>query len=373
MRKSLVIASLLITAMVTSVKVEGFDMGQSLMEIGKDAAQGYLSPAVTVFGTGMNAGWYNSSKSLTMFKLPIGISVFSMSEAFANIDEDMQTFTFNGKLPTAPIMDPVVANANLPGISTWQQLVDANPSLPKEIPFSADGVPTVFGSDEPRKLTVAELFAADPAAATLLFTTIGLPNDTVSLPFVGMDYTGLSPSLPAVTAFTIGVKAIPVIDNMQLGVRWFPEMKLGDVGKIGQFGFKIQHEFTRFVPVVKDLPFLHTSAYWAMNSLNIDAGSASLEQSNWVIMANASADAKFFIGLGAFIGLGFESSSMTLDVDMTEAGLDNYSLTIDGDNGFRFQTGLRLSLLNFDIYADANFGAVTSYNTGITLIGLNGL
>lgn len=386
MKKVLTLTIALFTAL--TVSAASFDMGQSLMEIGEDAAQGYLSPAVTVFGTGMNAGWYNSSKSLTMFKLPVGISVLTINEAFVNIDKDMQEFDFKGKLPAGPIMDPIVeANPTLTalGITTWQQLVDYSATLGVELPttiaFNAKGVPTVFGSDEPKEFTVGELFADDPSAA-YLFTPSATPGsgvlasqsgELVELPFVGANLDGLAPSMPAITMVTLGVKKIPVIDNFQLGLRYFPTQKLGSFGEIGQFGLKIQHEFTRFVPVVKDLPFLHTSAYWAMNGLDIKAGPATISQSNWVAMVNASADVKFLLGLGAFIGLGVESSNLTLDMDMSELDLPDYSLTIDGSNGFRFQVGARLSLLVFDVFADANYGAVTSYNVGICVIGLNGL
>ncbi len=82
------------------------DFGTVLGNIGKDAAKDYMAPGVTWFGAGMNAGWYNSSKSLSMFKLPVGISVLSINEPFVVIDEDMRNFDFNGKIPAKMIMDP---------------------------------------------------------------------------------------------------------------------------------------------------------------------------------------------------------------------------------------------------------------------------
>jgi hypothetical protein len=266
----------------------------------------------------------------------------------------------------------------LPSGVTYADLVTANPSLPKTVHFEKSGVPTIFGPSEAESTSIGELFSelntTNPALYAVLIAALG-PNarDKIPLPFIGLDVPDMMPS-PAlqVTALTLGIKKIPVIDNVQLGIRYMPSIDAGDFS-LSWWGIKLQHEFTRFVPVVKNLPFLHTSAYWAMNSISMDLGPASIDQGNWVAMVNASADVKFLIGLGAFIGLGYESSSLDMSVDMSKADLPSYSLSIDGSNGFRFQPGVRISLLNFDIYGAMNLGSVTTYEAGITLIGLNGL
>jgi hypothetical protein len=374
--------------------------GSTLMEIGKDAVEGYMGPGVTWFGTSMNSGWYNSSKSLSFFKLPIGISVVSLGFPFVNITEEMQTFDFDGDIPVAPIMDPFVESANLPGINTWDELVTSinqtlttlgQPTMnfPKAIPFKAEGVPTIFGPDSTKKIQVSELFAdfkaQNPLAYALMFDGAGtgvpgytaplepVVNRDVELPFAGIDYTGIAPSFPTSTALTLGIKKIPVVDNIQLGLRWFPTLDFGELGSIGQLGLKLQHEITPHIPMLSSLPLIHTSAYWAMNSLTIEAGPSTLKQSNWVLMLNGSVDFKFLVGAGVFTGLGWESSNLTLDVDMSELDMEDISVEIPGENGFRFQLGVRFSLLVFDLWADANFGSVTSYNLGVTVLGLNGL
>jgi hypothetical protein len=380
----LVAAVLAMAAALSSPVAAATDFGDVMMQIGQDAAKGYMGPGVTWFGAGMNSGWYNSSKSLSMFKLPVGISLATINFPFVVIDENMRTFDFSGKLPAKLIMDPIAQSV---GVADWNTMADnINAALPaadrmdlKSIPFEAKDCPTIFGADTQKTVTLAEFFSKMPAPMyNALFNATTGPlysqrNNPVKLPFKGFDWSGTKPSIMSATAFTIGVKSIPVIGNLQLGLRYLPSMKIGDFGKVGQFGLKIQHEVTQYIPVVKDLPFLHASAYWAMNNLDIKAGPSSLSQSNWVIMANASADAKFLLGLGGFVGLGYESSNLNLKVDMTDAGLQNFSLDIPGDNGFRFQVGGRLSLAMFDIFADANFGSVTVYNLGITVIGLNGL
>ncbi len=198
-------------------------------------------------------------------------------------------------------------------------------------------------------------------------------GDTVKLPFKGIDFKGTAPSIPSLTVLNLGIKKIPIIDNIQLGLRMIPEQKIGDFGKVSQLGIKVQHEITRYIPFMSKIPFIHSSAYWAMNNLDIKIGPATIAQHNWVAMVNASADAKFLLGLGVFAGLGMENSNMNLKVDMSKQDLPSFEIDIPGKNGFRAQVGARLSLLIFDIYADANYGAITTYNVGITVLGLNGL
>lgn len=379
-----VVLGILLVALVpvafaqTDSSDDGF--GSTLGDIGQDAAKGYLGPIATFLGTSMNSGWYNSSKSLGMFGLPVGISVGSISEGFLNVDDNMRFFTFSGNIPLAAIVDPM--------LPAGQKMADlkalpGNDSLQLAVPFSIDSVPTVFGPDSGRQVTIGELFAsANDTTRNRLLKSPGFgiaapldSNDVVELPFAGIDFKGLMPTIPNATMFTLGVKKIPVVDNIQLGLRFLPEIELGDFGKVSQFGVKVQHELTHLLPIASSLPFFHTSAYWAMNNLTIAAGPATLKQSNWIAMVNASVDAKLpVVSAGAFIGVGIESSNLALDVAMdSTSGLPNFSMDIPGDNKFRFQVGPRFALGIFDIWADANFGSVTSYNAGITLIGLNGL
>jgi hypothetical protein len=359
-----------------TVSAHAVDFTQVLGDLGKDAAQGYISPFVTWMGTGMNSGWYNSSKSLEMFGLPVGISVAQLGFPMIKVNDDMREFAFSGSLPVAPL---------IPHYDTLKAAAQsAGTPLPDYLSFAAN-VPTIFGSSKAAKITYADFFApADAATKAYLFNDIdpitpGLqsvidPNDSLTLPFAGIDFEGIAPSIPTITAFTVGVKSIPVIDNIQLGIRYFPTLEMDNFGEINMFGLKLQNEFTKFIPVLGKMPFLHTSAYWAMNNLSIKGGPTEITQGNWTAMLNVSADAKFFIGAGAFMGLGFQHSNLGLKVDMTPYGLQDFELDITGDNAFCFQLGGRLSIAWMDVWADMNLtGGTTVYNIGVTVIGLNKL
>ncbi|MFH1759509.1 MAG: DUF6588 family protein, partial [bacterium] len=405
--KTIAVIFAMLLPLSTSAADENF--GETMQKIGEDAIQGYFGPFVTLMGTGMNSGWYNSSKSYKLFGLPVGLSVATITIPLVSIDDDFRYFDFSGELPMAPVMDPFI-KTQFNG-ATWDEFANQlsttvgaatgnTISVPDKIKFAADSVPTIFGPKIQRKLTIAEfLRQTDTSLTNLLFkdltVAVAIPGTTgtvtipiaqapldstqeVTLPFLGLNVPDLMPAVPTLinlTALTVGVKKIPVINNLQIGLRIIPEIGGGELGSVGQLGIKVQNEFTHLIPVFGNLPFIHTSGMFAFNNLGLELGPAKIGMNNWIAMLNISADAKFLVGLGAFLGLGIEGSSLDLELDMSDVPYfngDKLKMKIKGDNFFRVQTGVRISLAVFDIWGQANFGSVSSYLVGIGL-GLNGL
>jgi hypothetical protein len=178
------------------------------------------------------------------------------------------------------------------------------------------------------------------------------------------------------TMLTVGLNKLPVINNLQVGLSYLPEVGAKGMGSVGMLGLKLQHELTPHIPIVGKMPFLHISAMYAINNVSMESGLASLDFKNWIAQVNGSLDAKVPVlgGAGIYGGLGLEGSKMIFDVSMAQYGLpDVKDLEIKGDNLLRLTIGARLSILIFDIYADANIGSTTILNAGITLLSLNGL
>ena len=273
-KKVLGLFTALLLALNFSVLAQDDNIADAMLEIGEDAAKGWFGPAVTLFGVGMNSGWYNSSKSLSMFKMPVGISVASVNIALMGVDDNLRFFDFEGSLPAAPIMDPIAQGL---GASSWDALLAPLPANQreslKEINFSVPDVPTVLGPKERKSVTIAELFqsyqADNPAIYTALFDpAVGLlrtqGSQTVTLPFFGLDVpsTMISPAFQ-VTSLTIGVKEIPGLDNIQLGIRFMPTLSGSDM-EFSWWGFKLQHEITPHLPMMSSIPFLHTNPIFVM-------------------------------------------------------------------------------------------------------------
>ncbi len=71
--------------------------------------------------------------------------------------------------------------------------------------------------------------------------------------------------------------------------------------------------------------------------------------------------------LDLFGGLSWEKSTMNLSYTPTAAGEVPVNLDLDGDNSVRFTAGAGLNLSILRLFADANFGAVTTFSAGLGL------
>jgi hypothetical protein len=387
-----------------SAPAAGGNLGKKLQKVGEDAAQGYLGPFVTVFGSGMNSGWHNSAKPLSLFnKLPIGVSVLSVNIPAVRITDDMRTFDFAGDLPVASILPGVDINAvNSLIVNAHSRYPTVASRVENELGYGLDGLgldsvvhfeaedqPTVFGPKEADEVAVDTLLGADSKAmkTARAFNAIQkelgnteatdtIPIGTmVKLPFKGIiDAPDFVPTVPSAT-IQVGLSRIPVIDNITAGLRFVPPVPFGDFGRFGQIGAKLQYEFLHKVPVIGKIRPLNASVSWAINTMSLEAGdAATLKQLNWIGMISASVDKNIGpLGLGVFVGVGVENSRLTLDVTMPENSLlDDFSAELKGDNTFRLQLGPRISVAVFDIWGNINVGSVTSYNAGVTVLGLNG-
>lgn len=353
--------------------VQASNFTDALEKIGRDAVQGYVGPGVTLLGAGANSGWYNSSKSYKFLVLPVGFSVATFAVPIMSIKEDMRSFDFEGRLPIKALIPNWDAIKN--DISVQAAAAASGSTIPDEIDFKVDNVPTMFGSKKAKVESTQVFLAAMNTQVLNAMIASGMLPATVTLPFVGIDAPGILPSMPKIIAATVGVSKIPVVNNLQVGLTYAPPLTVPSLGKAGYLGLKLQHEITPHIPVFNKLPFIHLSAMYALNNMGMEAGLASLDFSNWIAQVNGSVDAKVPIlgSAGAYVGLGLEGSKMDFTVPMAQYGLDKVDVTIKGDNKFRLTVGGRLSLFIFDIYADANFGSTTIYSAGITLLGLNGL
>ena len=140
------------------------------------------------------------------------------------------------------------------------------------------------------------------------------------------------------------------------------------------FGYKVQYEYLHLIPGASLLP-IKSSVMFAHSSMSLHSDTVSIDQSAWLTQVIASADAHFGIfGAGIYGGIGFGGSNMDLNLKMSriDKRLPDISLNVPGKNSFRVTVGPRISIGFLEIYGDANFGSVTSYNLGITAFGLTG-
>ena len=380
------------------------EFASAVQEMGESAVKGYMQPFATGLGVGMNSQWAYSSKAQSFLGLPVGASIY-IGYPVVLVNKDMKTFSFQGTLPAASLIEGLglPAGMSIDSIASAVSLLTGGAKTYDSLGtlhINVEDVPTIYGSDKQKKITVATLLAgADllnlvndyDSLATALNPGLILAgqtpmtliapglNDSVALPFRGFDLP-IAPTLPPV-GINLAFTSIPVLNNITIGARYVPTLVNDELGSIGMFGFTLQHEITQHIPVLGKAPFLHFGVLYGYNSFTLEAKDVvTIESKNQVGMVTASVDVKFLVGLGLYCGVGYEQSTLTVDVQSQTFAQNSgpdlvtpaFDVSIDGKNVMRSQVGARFSFAAFDLYTDINFGSTTTYNAGLA-IGLNGL
>ncbi len=377
-----IIAAILVLLLTASTysQEEDKDLQEQLLTIGADAAPRYMLPFMEIIGTGLNNGWYKSSKKISMFGLPVGISAASFALTGGKVTESMKTFDFSGSLYIRGIVESQIEE-EFAFLS--QDMKDSIlEAFPETVEFEKNNVPTIFGATEPESLTIAELLEEYPEAyETIEQINPELAASGLPLPFIGIIPTDYWAALPNINFITVGLTKLPIIDNIQIGLSYIPEFEdevehLGTV-KFNYLSYKIQHEFTPFLPVLNKFGFLHTSWFFASNNISLDVDNVLMDLNCWNAMLHTSVDFKFLLvlGIGAYVGAGFESNSMDIEVKKLSGlpGLPGFKLSMEPKRSPKTQIGARLSVLNFDVWGEYNIGDLNSYTIGVTLLSLDGL
>lgn len=374
------------------------DVGEVLRDAGIQSSKGYLKPFPTLIGTGMNSGWYNTSKTLSFLDLPFGITIMKVNQPIVMLDKGLKTFDYSGEIPLRPlILNYLNQNSKnnsgefiLSNMENWAEQSSGKADLRFEetLNISVKDIPTIIGRETPptyrldsllqgtQTLEILQEWNKNPAIGAGGADSISLGSD-IALPFRGIvEYSGPAPSTTGIAA-EASIGKIPFFNNITLGIRYFPPITYKNYGKFEQLGFKTQYEFTHFFPGIQLILPLHLSVMYAFNNFSLDINQyGSLDMNNNLYMLNASLDFKKFLGFGIYSGMGYEKSELKATIYDTKLPdntiLKGFTLKLPGENQMRALAGIRFSLLLFDIYADINTGSITSFNVGVAM-GLNGL
>ncbi len=343
-----------------------------LIEIGNNAAPQYLAPMMKAFGSSMNSGWHNSSKPLSFMGLRMGISIANTSMSMAAITKSMETFNLNTTIPMSPEIFFKSVDASGPVDKSITKF------LPEEVHI-IEKVPTVFGSKEAPKISIRQLIANSPNVEKDSIYKYIDGNRYYTLPFRGIIPGKWLGPVPNIYFFTIGLDKIPVLNNLTGSFSYAPALEW-KIDGLGDFSFdllnyKIQHEFLSHIPSMNNQELFHLSLSYAQNWLKLGVRDADLEFKSWTTMLSSSLDFKSkFFGWGGFAGIGLESSEASFEVKQDkELELAEISANIDPMQTMRYQIGVRISFLIFDIWGEYNFGHTSTFALGTTLLGFNGL
>ena len=294
--------------------------------------EGYMSPFGKWFGTGLNAGWYNTAKAHQFpgFDITGGIHFITAPKNSNSFSPNLEAFAIDN---TSGELATFIGNSNTTTILYTNPLTNELDPL-----FDAPG-----GVD------------------------------------VGSEY-------PLPMPFIQG--SIGLIKKTEFLFRFAPKINIEDL-EAGFWGIGIKHDIKQWIPGVDILPFDFAllAGYSSLNSsVNFEMPDQNLNFDVRAFNANLILSKKISI-LTPYLGVGYQysSSNLTLKGEYTildwdgetvlPAGSgtnvtvqDPFDLSFGGVNGFKANAGVRLKVLLFTIHAE---WAIAEYNMFTIGIGLN--
>ncbi len=296
---------------------------QTLINDTEKLVEGYMSPVGKWFGSGLNAGWYNTAK-------PHQFPGFDVTAGFHVITPNTNSQFFN---PSSEL-------TNLSTYNNGQLSTILGPSEETQILYT---LPDTEINDEP------------------LFNMPG-----------GLDW-GNSLLMPYIQG------SIGLIKKTEILFRYAPTVNLKKF-KSGFWGFGLKHDIKQWIPGVKILPF-NLSILSAYSKLNSQYDFTGPEQNLTFDIKAFNSNlilSKKIAFITPYLGIGYQYSKSSLALNGNYTVLDwdgeqviegeelNITDPIDfsfgGVNGLKATIGARIKLLLFTIHVDwtkANYDVFT--------------
>ena len=321
--KKLTLPGILITLVIPSVFGQGME---ELIKGGSQDAnyliQGYTTPFIRAFGTGLNQGWYNTADTHKFpgFDLTVSVSLIGVPSSDKNFTVD------NTKLSTIELDQTTNGKGD---------------------------IPTFFGSTSPTNKTFS-FRDATPGSFDVPAGIYDLPIARVPVPILNLGF-----GLPK---------------GIELVGRFVPNLNLGDVGTLGLWGIGVKHDVKQYIPGLKLLPFSMSifAGYTSFKSeVTIDDSQdqfANFEIKSTTLQLLASkkiAVLTIYGGVGYDLTKGDLAIKGTYDID-GNAGSQELTDPVDFSakhNSARITAGLRLKLGPITLHGDytqAKYSAITA-------------
>ena len=304
---------------VTGETARATDLQQLIEQVGPVYGEAYSSPFIHAFGPAQNSNLY-STASIPWAGLTFGVGIKVMA---TNLNEEDQTFR------------KVVRVDNLG---------DIDPDLDGHSGTAVMYGPTIFGDTETDGKI--DLYVD----GLLMGTVAGIPGfwDTRWVPMATPEvYIG----------GVFGFKAT---------LRYFPSMKLGDIGKSEYLGYGLQWSASG---LLEELPVDLMIGFFTQ-SLDVE-NTQGLGEDKLIDSGASSfflAVSKSWPAMTLYGGFAIESSDMAVayyfeDPDYPDLA-QNVSFSVDGRQDTRFTIGINLNIL-LNLNVEAGFGDMTTYSAGL--------
>ncbi len=327
------------------------DFNNTIKSLSKDAATGYVGPAINSFGSNLNTGWVTKAPSPTKFSFSLELKVIAMGSV---IDDASKVFSSSGTFRfTSSQADQLVQNIPVPSdrADIKKQILD------REFAVGISG-PTIVGSGDQR---VNVTFNGQSFTSKQSGITYNVPTQNITLTDVKGFLNNIS--LFPTAAIQLGVGTFL---GTNFAVRWFPKVNIKNLGDFTYWGFGA----------------MHNPAVWFNDQLPVDFAVGGFYQDLQVgtifetkasmFGLYASKTFGMIIAFTPYIGLTTEKSTTTIDYNYNYTdgnGVQqqaNVHFDMNGANstGFTVGAAFKLAILNLNI--DYKFANIKTVSAGLT-------
>jgi len=288
----------------------------------KALIEAYISPLGNSLGAGLNNGWYNTAKPHKLGGFDV-----TLTANFVLITEEVKSFTIKD----------IVKGGMFNGNGSSSTILGGN---------NEDGLINLLLPDSTT-------------------TVIQLPN--------GLDIPTIP--LPMLQA------GIGLIKGTEVNVRYIPDLKFGNSGKVGVIGFGIKHDILQWLPIVDKVPIdLSIQAGYTKITSNIELIDPSGNISTPTI-ANLDIAAttinlllsKKLLMFTPYVGVGYNSSKTSFFADGKYNFVDDQYIPVEALTEFEFETknnlraniGFRFNITILALQANYTFSEYPTATLGI--------
>ena len=209
----------------------------------------------------------------------------------------------------------------------------------------------------------------------LSFYSINMPEKSKSFSWNGKQvptFFGINnPSDGAVEGLNVSRIIIPqlqvnlgLVTDFELMIRGNPSYSIDEIGKITIYGIGVKYGLSDLISIPGfDLALSAQATYHLLrvdNWLNTGTFSMNVQVSDDLPL----------IPLGAYIGVGYDATSMTMSTDKIAGIGDNAigDVKLNGENGLRVLFGLSLNVYFLTLNLDYNISEYNSFGGGLKLV-----
>jgi hypothetical protein len=346
------ISLLLIAIIVFPLVVQAQSLEETVAKLSTVAAQKYVEPAITAFGSNLNSGWINQVPQAKTLDFDLNIKIVGMG-TFLN--DKAKTFSTAGMFRfTSSQADNILANSGItsshPAYASAKQEL-----LSKEWSVNFSG-PTIIGKENDHLKIVFP-------GGTVSGVTLNQYTETVD------EVKGLLDELPilpmACPQVTIGT-----VMGTSVSVRYFPSVELDKkLGKLTFGGFGI----------------IHNPAVWLDNPLPVDFGIGYFYQKlkiGDILESDATQYGVFVsktigttIALTPYAGFVIEDSKTTIKYDYEYNAVvngavvnvkDKINFELKGENSSAFLVGATIKLAVLNLNVDYKMAKYKTLSAGVS-------